>query len=166
VSLTGDHLALISRRADLGPPEPPGAMMSPDGPTPTTCATDAWSLECQQEYLIEVWTLRGRPHRLWRQRVDLAQRTTRTWPLAKQASGALAFTRDGARLLVGYEDGDLEVRDVATGAARTERLHHAAVTQIETGPEDRWVLSEDQATEQRLWPLIAPPGATGATVGR
>jgi len=56
-------------------------------------------------------------------------------------------------VLFGLAGGAISVRDVATGAERRERVPDVKVTAIELSPDDRHVLSEDGAGEQRRWPL-------------
>lgn len=73
----------------------------------------------------------------------------RVGPAAEPAT----FTHDGQRVLFGLGDGGIEIRDATTGTERIERLHDVTIATIDVLPDDRYVLSEDGAGEQRLWPL-------------
>jgi WD40 repeat protein len=162
VSPTGQHLALWWRRADVWAPPHPDDPDDPDGmdsgidPEQVQCEEGSDGV-CKMEYFAELWSLRGTPQRVWQTRYDAPQTVGRTWPYPKLASGPIAFTPDGRYVLLGFDDGDIVVRAVADARpTRTERLHRAPVTRIEVAPSGAWVLSEDSAGEQRLWPLAAP----------
>ena len=116
------------------------------------CAENDREARCVMEYFVEVWTVAAQPRRLWTTRLDRAIPTKRPWPFPKEAT-AVALTHDGRGALLGFRDGDVIVADVATGAMHTESLHHAPVTRIELAPDDAYVLTQDLADEQRVWPL-------------
>lgn len=162
LSPSGGHLALLWRRADVwgtGQAEyvdPREDAMHRAEHAELPCDTDDLG-QCEQEYFGEVWSLQGKPKRVWQARFDASVPTTRTWPLAKRASGPIAFTHDGQRVLFGFDDGDVELRSVAApGPPRVEHLHHAPIARLEVSPGDGWVFSEDTAGEQRVWQLPPP----------
>lgn len=155
---TGNYLALVWRRADIAPePAPdPRRDVYHQHEAPIRCDEDSYG-NCQLEYLVDMWSLAGKPKRIWQHRFDSELPTGQVYPLAKIASGAVAFTRDGSRVLVGFEDGDIEIRSAADGKnTRVEHLHHAPIRRIEVGPGNSWVFSEDRAGEQRAWQLPPP----------
>lgn len=159
VSPTGKHLALWWRRADVWAPEPAIDTQSHGDAgrshTPT-CKLDL-NHECTREYYMELWSLAGRPRRLWQERLDSKHATARTWPLSKLASGPISFTHDGKHVLFGFDDGDIVIRAVGSDKPRrVESLHHAAITRIEVSPGDAYVFTEDAEGEQRIWPFSPP----------
>lgn len=160
-SPTGTHLALWWRRADIWPPPQPidprshGDMGYDPKPEPR-CETDN-NYECKREYFAEVWSLTGKPRRVWRHRPDSRRWTGRTWPLPKVASGPIAFTHDGKHVLFGFDDGDIAIHAVdAAAPVRVESLHRAPIARIEVAPGDGYVFTEDATGEQRIWPLARP----------
>ena len=106
------------------------------------CDHDLWG-KCVQDYTVEVWTLgQGAPTRVWRE------------ALAVPSSGVLAFDHAGKHLVVGLDNGDLQVWDTTPAhPSHTVSLHHFGITRISVAPGDEWVFSEDRAAEQRLWRL-------------
>lgn len=116
------------------------------------CAENDREGRCVMEYFAEVWTVEATPRRLWTTRFDRAIPTNRPWPFPKEAT-AVALTHDGKGALFGFRDGDVIVANVASGAMHIESLHHAPVARIETSPDDAYVLTQDLADEQRVWPL-------------
>jgi WD40 repeat protein len=162
VSPTGDHLALWWRRADVWAPEQEDprrdVMHIAESNDPDRIQCDVTTNgECTQEYFAEVWSLKGKPRRVWQTRFDAKRSTTRTWPLPKIASGPIAFTHDGKHVLFGFDDGDVVIRSVTDPpATRVETLHRAPITRLEVSPDDGWVFSEDRAGEQRIWKLTPP----------
>ncbi len=116
------------------------------------CAEHDRFAPCVMEYFAEVWTVEAKPRRLWTTRFNRALPTLRRWPFPKEAT-AVGITHDGKGALFGFRDGDVIVADVATGAMHTESLHYAPISRIETSPDDTYVLTQDLADEQRVWPL-------------
>ncbi|MGN6108800.1 MAG: WD40 repeat domain-containing protein [Kofleriaceae bacterium] len=158
-SPTGTHLALWWRRADVwAPPQEldPRAHGDLGHVHELKCEMDEAS-ECKREYFAEVWSLEGKPKRVWRSRPDSKRWTGRTWPLPKIANGPIAFTHDGKHVLFGFDDGDIVIRSVDDAKPmRTETLHRAPIARIEVSPDDSYVFSEDSEGEQRIWPLARP----------
>ncbi|MGN6109437.1 MAG: hypothetical protein ACTHU0_30295 [Kofleriaceae bacterium] len=159
-SPSGTHVALWWRRADVQSPPPaeePGrdVMHTYAGyEIPPTCETDR-NIQCKREYFGELWSLAPTPTRVWQFRpAGKRQGSGRSWPLPKVASGPIAFTHDGTRVLFGFDDGDVMIRSIdAAPSERVESLHRAPITRIDLSPDDRWVFTEDAEGEQRIWPL-------------
>ncbi len=163
LSPSGDHLAVIRRRADLidtgdGAYDTDDPRFDPDHVRTISCYEPRVPWEggsCKQEYFAEVWSLRGTPKRVWQGRFDgTAEETQTERPMPKDPTGAIAFTPDGQRILFGFQDGAIVIRSTTgTGTAHVEHLHDASITRIVVAPGGKWVFSEDSAGEQRLWAL-------------
>jgi len=164
-SPSGTLVALWLERPDRGPewqwpPDPP--IMDPDDPdeilglepeAERPCIRRATDY-CKLEYVAELWSVDGKPRRIWRTRPEGHPRPGYTEPRIKRPSGPIAFAPDSSFVVLGFEDGDVVVRGTEMSAiSRTESLHRAPVTRIEVAPGGRWVFSEDAEGEQRIWPL-------------
>jgi hypothetical protein len=146
----GTHIALVWRRADVWAPPPEDGVVT-DKPPVCTRGPD---LKCTMEYFIELWSITSTPARIWQLRPDAKRPTPRRWPLPKEVTGPIVFTHDGARVLLGFADGDVMIRSIdAAPTHRVEQLHRAPITRIEVSPDDQWVFTEDAEGEQRIWPL-------------
>lgn len=155
VSPDGKHLALWWRRADVWAPEDKDSLVA--GPVYIGHCPLDFNAECKREYFAEVWSLAGRPRRLWQQRPPSKHVIGRTWQMSKLASGPIAFTHDGKYVLFGFDDGDVAIHAVNSAKpVRVESLHRAEITRIEIAPGDGYVFTEDAAGEQRIWPLDLP----------
>lgn len=161
ISPDGKLLALWWRRADMWPPPSP-----PDpspfghdyGPQEPECEDDERQGNCLKEYFAEVWSIDGkRPVRRWRHRPDTEEWGWRRWAYSKEPSGQIAFTPDSRHVLFGFRDGEIWIRSVnSEKPIRIERLHQDPITRIEISPDGRYVFSEDEGGEQRIWPLSPP----------
>jgi WD40 repeat protein len=155
----GDWLALVWRRAELQgahgnePADPRAdAMHAAEASEQADCVNG--DRGCQLEYFAELWNVKGAPKRVWQARLE---RSLPGHELAEAAmpTGVLAFDRTGARLFIGFDDG--EVRVISTAAPdqpRSEHLHRAPIRALSTDPSGGWAFSADAAGEQRLWKLV------------
>ncbi len=153
-SPTGETFSVLVRRPDVPPEsEPDGSVHADRGPR---CFPDPRAPHtCLMEYVLELWSVDGPAKLLWRVRPDSTREPRgRTWPYPKEATGSIAFTPDGKRVLFGFADGDVIVRSTdASATNRTESLHRGPITRIEVSPGGTWVFTEDAEGEQRIWPL-------------
>lgn len=154
-SPTGNTFAVWVRRPDVPPEREP--RLGDDGDRDPKCDLDPRKHQtCLLAYIMELWSVEGgSPTLRWRERPDSTRdELLRGWPYPKEASGPIAFTPDGKRVLFGFADGDVIVRATdASATSRTESLHRAPITRIEIAPGGKWVFTEDVEGEQRIWPL-------------
>ncbi|MGN6106643.1 MAG: hypothetical protein ACTHU0_16170 [Kofleriaceae bacterium] len=156
LSPTGKHLALWWRRADVWTE----SRYSDDGWNADPECDSSWAASffefCHSEYFAELWSLEGKPKRIWQRRwTSKIDGLLEDQP--KKATSPIAFTHDGKHVLLGFSDGDILVQSTASGGqSRVETLHHAPIARIEVSPGDTYVFSEDSDGEQRIWPLVRP----------
>jgi hypothetical protein len=143
LSPDGKQLALWWRHATRLHPVAP---LSPEDEPQFECAAFQRFFEsCHSEYVAELWSLDGKPARIWQERAG-----------ARKATSQIVFTHDGASVVLGFDDGAIGVRATrAAGAIAFETLHRAPITRLELSPSDKFAFSEDAEGEQRIWPLPA-----------
>jgi len=154
----GDWLALVWRRVVLegaNGTEPQDPHEDAMHIAATAASVDCVSSEhgCQLEYFVELWSVKGKPKRVWQARLERSD-PGRGVSEPATPSGALVFDRAGTRLLIGLADG--EIRTFSTTSPetqRTERLHVTPIRSLSLDPSGEWAFSEDGAGEQRLWRL-------------
>ncbi|HEY4175406.1 MAG TPA: hypothetical protein VGM90_01175 [Kofleriaceae bacterium] len=143
LSSDGNLLALWWRRPaqviESGP-------ILPHEPDTFACASFQRFFEsCNSEYVAELWSLDGKPTRIWQESAG-----------ARKATSQIVFTHDGTSVVLGFDDGAIGLRATrAAGDIAFETLHRAPIARVELSPSDKFVFSEDAEGEQRVWPLPA-----------
>ena len=157
LSPTGEWMALIWRRPVVvgegsGGPDPrEDALHNAELAQNAQC--EEGERGCLMVYTIELWGLKGTPHRVWQSKLERPIAGSSVTAPATP-SGALAFDTTGDHLLVGLSDGEVRVVSCAhPDVPRTERLFLAPIASFVSDPGGRWLEVEDRAGEQRVWKL-------------
>lgn len=165
----GKHVALLWRRGDYGgdaerhddPREDAQHVAESISRVDCVRRDDG---ECQREYFLELWALGPAPTRVWKERLTSTRSQRYRVLEPKEPSGPLTFDASGARVLVGFGDGDVLVRTLRDGEADAQGrratapvvpAHQVAVVRLEVSPDGGWVFSEDASGEQRIWAMPA-----------
>ncbi|HEY4239134.1 MAG TPA: hypothetical protein VGM88_04935 [Kofleriaceae bacterium] len=154
-SATNDTLVLISRTPVPTSADPAAA----DDRGLSEGCLDTGGGECEQDYDLDVWRVKGTPARvvhvpLEHYKVDRKVPTPAPMALAVDPSGAFA--------VVGLDSGVIRVIPLANpSASRAERLHEARIVTLAIDPSGTWVYSLDVAGEARIWPLTNLAGPRG-----